>query len=62
MTLTAKAAVGTADVVAGTYAVDRYLTKHEVTVNGKRATIGAQNVRDIAGMAKKAKDILGFLW
>ena len=62
MTITAKAAAGTAAVAAGAYAVNRYLTKHDVTINGKRVALGAQNIRDVANMANKAKNALGFLW
>lgn len=59
MTLTVKAAAGTAAVAAGAYAVNRYLSNHEVTINGKRVSVGAQQLRDVAGMAKKAKVIAG---
>lgn len=62
MTVTVKAAAGTAAVAAGAYAVNRYLTKHDVTINGKRVGLGAQNVRDIVNVANKAKNALGFLW
>ena len=56
-TMTVKAAAGTAAVAAGTYAVNKYLTNHQVTLNGKRVTLGMQNVRDVADIAKKVKDI-----
>ena len=56
-TMTVKAAAGTAAVAAGTYAVNKYLTNHQVTLNGKRVTLGMQNVRDVVYIAKKVKDI-----
>lgn len=62
MTMTVKAAAGTAAATAGAYAVNKYLTKQQVTLNGKRVTIGAQNLRDIAGVAKKVKDFMGYFY
>ena len=62
MTVTVKVAAGAAAIAAGTYAVNRYLSKHNVTINGKRATLGAQNVKNVVDLAKKAKDALGFLY
>ena len=60
MTLTVKAAAGTAAVAAGAYAVNRYLTNHDVTINGKRVSLGAQDIQGVVDMAKKVKDIAGF--
>lgn len=60
MTMTVKAATATAAVSAGAYAANRYLNGHQVTLNGKRVTLSSQNIRDIAGAAKKAKDIIGY--
>lgn len=60
MTMTVKAAVGTAAVTAGAYAANRYLSNHQVTLNGKRVTVGAQNLRDVANVAKKVKDFMGY--
>lgn len=61
MTMTVKAAAGTAAVTAGAYAVNRYLNNHDVTINGKQVSIGSQNIRDVANVAKKARRILDFL-
>lgn len=60
MTMTVKAAAGTAACAAGAYAVNRYLNTHNVTVNGKRVQFGAQNMANIVNAAKKVKDFLGF--
>ena len=62
MTNTVKALAATAAVAAGAYAVNRYLTSHDVTVNGKRVSIGAQNIADIGNFAKKAKEFFGFMY
>lgn len=62
MTMTAKAAAGAAVAVAGAYAVNKYLTKHKVTLNGKQVKVGAQNLKDIAGIAKKAKNFMGYMF
>lgn len=60
MTMTVKAAAGTAAIAGGTYAVNRYLSNHQVTLNGKRVSFSAQKVNDIVGIAKKAKDFMGY--
>lgn len=62
MTMTVKAAAGAAAVAAGAYAVNRYLTNHDVTVNGRPIRLGAKNVADVVNVAKKAKDLMGFMW
>lgn len=60
MTMTVKAAAGTAAIAGGTYAVNRYLSNHQVTLNGKRITLGKQNVQNIVDLAKKGKDLMGY--
>ena len=62
MTMTAKAAAGTAAIAAGTYAVNRYLTSHDVTLDGKSVRIGAQTVSEAAKAAKAVKDVLGYFY
>ena len=62
MTMTAKAAAGTAAVTAGAYAVNRYLNSHDVTINGRRVTLGAQNIANIAGAARQVKNVMDFLY
>lgn len=62
MTKTVTAVAVTAAVAGGAYAVNRYLTKHDVTVNGKSVRLGAQNIRDVADVARKAKDVMGLMW
>lgn len=53
MTLTVKAAAGTAAVAAGAYAANRYLNGHNVTLNGRRVNMSASNIADIADMLKR---------
>ena len=60
MTMSVKAAGATAACAAGAYAVNRYLDNHNVTINGRRVQLKAQNISDIVGKAKKVKNFLGY--
>ena len=62
MTMTVKAAAGTAAVAGGAYAVNRYLDNHNVTLNGKRVTFGAQNIADIANVANTVRNFMSFMY
>lgn len=62
MTMTAKTAATTAAIAGGTYAVNKYLQNHEVTLNGNRVQFSSQNVRDISNAAKRVKDIMGYFY
>lgn len=62
MTKTVKAAAGAAAIAAGTYAVNRYLSDHNVTINGRSVRLSTQTLSDVAGAAKKVKDMMGFLY
>lgn len=62
MTMTVKAAAGTAAVAAGAYAVNKYLSNHNVTLNGQRVTLSTQTIHNVADMAKKTKDFLGYFY
>ena len=61
-TMSVKAAAATATVAAGTYAVNRYLSSHNVTLDGKPIRLKTQNLRDMAEMAKKAKRFMGYFY
>ena len=61
-TMSVKAAAATATVAAGTYAVNRYLGSHNVTLDGKPIRLNAQNLRNVAEMAKKAKRFMGYFY
>lgn len=60
MTMSVKAAGATAACAAGAYAVNRYLDNHNVTINGRRVQLKAQNISDVIGKAKKVKNFLGY--
>ncbi len=62
MAMSAKAAASTSVVAAGAYAANRYLRAHDVMLNGKRVTIAKQNIRDVADLAKKAKNFMDYLY
>lgn len=61
-TMTVKAVVGTAAISAGTYAVNRYLTNHQVTLNGRSVKMSSAKVRDVVDYAKKVKDFMGYMY
>ena len=62
MTMTVKAATTTAAISAGVYAVNRYMNDHQVTINGKRVSIGNQNIRDVMEYANQVKDFIGYFY
>lgn len=62
MTMSVKAAGTTAAVAAGSYAVNRYLNGHNITMNGKRVTLSSQNIRDAMEMARKVKNFMGYMY
>ena len=62
MTMTVKTATTTAAVSAGAYAVNRYLNSHQVSFNGQRVNIGAQNIRNVMGKVNKAKKFMGYMY
>ena len=62
MTMTVKAATTTAAITAGTYAVNKYLNNHQVTLNGERVQFKAQTINDAMKFAKKAKDFMGYIY
>ena len=61
-TMSVKAVAATATVAAGTYAVNRYLSSHNVTLDGKPIRLKTQNLRDAVEMAKKAKRFMGYFY
>ena len=62
MTLGVKSAATAAAIGAGTYVVNRYMSNHKVTLNGRSVNFSSQNVRDVAGMAKKARNFMGYMY
>ena len=61
-TMSVKAVAATATVAASTYAVNRYLSSHNVTLDGKPIRLKTQNLRDVAETAKKAKRFMGYFY
>lgn len=59
-TMTVKAAAATTAVSAGLYATNRYLSNHQVTLNGRPVQFSVQNVSAVVNVAKTVKDILGY--
>lgn len=62
MTMTVKAAVTAATVAVGLAAVNKVLNDNNVTLNGKRVSLSAQNVSDIGKLIKTGKAIMGFFY
>lgn len=62
MTMSVKAAAGTAAVAAGTYAVNSYLNSHNVTLNGNRVQLNMQKVSDLVKKANKAKKYMNYVY
>lgn len=54
MTMTVKAA-------AGAYVSNRYLTDHNVVVNGKPVRLNVQAVKNVVDIANKARKLVGFV-
>ena len=61
-TMSVKAVAATATVAAGTYAVNRYLSSHNVTLDGKSIRLNTQNLRNVVEMAKKAKHFMDYFY
>lgn len=62
MTMTVKAAATAAAVAVGIAAVNKVLNNNNVTLNGKRVSLSAQNVSDIGKLIKTGKTIMGFFY
>lgn len=62
MTMAVKTAVTAATVAVGLAAVNKVLNDNNVTLNGKRVSLSAQNVSDIGKLIKTGKTIMGFFY
>lgn len=62
MTKTVKAVAATTAVAAGAYAANRYLTNHDVTVNGKSVRLNEQAVANVVDIAKKVRNFMGYIY
>lgn len=61
-TMTVKAAAASTAVGVGAYAVNKYLTNHNVTLNGQPVAISRQNIQTVANAANTVKKLLGYLF
>ena len=61
MTMTAKAAATTAVVTAGTYAANKYLQDHNVTLNGSSLRVDANMVNSFANAVKVGSEIFKYV-
>lgn len=62
ITMGVKAAAGTAATAAGVYAVNKYLSGHNVTLNGKQVKLSSQTVSNVASYAKKAREFMSYMY
>ena len=62
MTMTAKAAATSAAIGVGVYAANRYLSNHNVTLNGQSVRFSTQNVSSVVDIANKARKFMGYMY
>lgn len=60
MTMTLKAAAATGAVAAGAVAVNSYLKKHNVRLNGKSVRLGKQTIQNVGEFVAKGKRIFRY--
>ena len=53
MTMSVKAAIGTAAPAGGVYAVNRYLSNHKTTLNGQPIRINSEQIKKYTDIGKK---------
>lgn len=57
-----KKAATSAAIEGGTYAVNKYLGNHQVTLNGNSVRFSTQNVSNLMNTAKKVKNFMGYVY
>lgn len=62
MTMATKTVATTAAISAGTYAVNRYLSAHQVTLDGRDVRFSAQNIGSVVKAAQKVKNYMGYIY
>lgn len=62
MTMTVKTAATSAAIAGGTYAVNKYLSNHQVTLNGNSVRFSTQNISNLMNTAKKVKNFMGYVY
>ena len=58
--MTVKAAAVSGAVAAGGIAVNSYLKKHDVRLNGKSVRLGSQTIRNVMDYVNKGKQIFKY--
>ena len=61
MTMSVKAAATTAVVTAGTYAVNKYLSDHNVTLNGNNLRVDSNMVNTFSNAVKVGSEIFKYI-
>ena len=62
LTMTIKSVATTTAVGVGAYAANRYLQSHEVTLNGKPVRFSMQTVSNVTDVARKARNLMGYMY
>ena len=62
MTVGLKAAAGTGAIIAGHYAVNKYLKNHDVRVNGNPIRLKFSTIKDVSNLVKKGKIFMGYMY
>lgn len=62
MTMSTKAVATSTAIAAGVYAANKYMTNHDVTVNGSRVNFSTQSVADVISTANKVRDFMGYFY
>lgn len=61
-TMTVKTAATSAAIAGGTYAVNKYLSNHQATLNGNSVRFSTQNISNLMNTAKKVKNFMGYVY
>ena len=62
ITMSVKAAATTAATAAGIYAVNKYLSGHDVKFNGKSVKLSSQTVSNVADFVKKGREFMSYMY
>lgn len=61
-TKTVKAAATATAIAGGVYAVNKYLSDHQTTLDGRPIRLKTQNVADVINLANRAKNFMGYFY
>lgn len=62
ITMGVKAAATTATVAAGAYAVNKYLSGHDVKLNGNPVRVSSKNLSDLGDFIKKGREFMSYMY